>query len=180
MQENLYNDLRLPILDQIVRSMKQTQAQTTNCNRPRPVLQAALFSATKKIIQTNLEKKLRYVIIAAKSCNIQCHLIIYTVNWIWLNLIHIFPFQDSCTNHPDAAAGNSKLFKEATAKLMLRYALKRSDFHEEVRRQRASFPSTPETIEKLAFFKYFQQVIITIKKQFQLVKIIYTLFLIKK
>ena len=54
---------------------------------------------------------------------------------------------------------------------MLRYALKRSDFHEEVRRQRASFPSTPETIEKLAFFKYFQQVIITIKKQFQLVEI---------
>ena len=56
---------------------------------------------------------------------------------------------------------------------MLRYALKRSDFHEEVRRQRASFPSTPETIEKLAFFKYFQQVIISIKKQFQLVEILF-------
>jgi len=65
--------------------------------------------------------------------------------------------KDSCTNHPDAAAGNAKLFKEATAKLMLRYALKRSEFHEEIRRQRESFPSTPETIEKLAFFKYFQQ-----------------------
>ena len=66
---------------------------------------------------------------------------------------------------------------------MLRYALKRSEFHEEVRRQRESFPSTPETIEKLAFFKFFQQVIIPIKQYLQLAKMslnnIYTLFLIK-
>ena len=65
--------------------------------------------------------------------------------------------QSSCAA-PDDDAG-SELYKEALAKVMLRYALKRSDFHDEVQRQRESFPDMDyDTIEILAFFKYYQQV----------------------